>query len=57
MNEHNIALLRQIIARRKEMYVFFVEHFGADYSLTRDTLQSIEKPQQLLVFIERRCRV
>ena len=57
MNEHNIALLRQIIKRRKEIYNFFVEHFGEDYPLTRDILQSVEKLQSLLMLIERRCKV
>jgi hypothetical protein len=57
MNEHNIALLRQIITRRKEIYNFFVEHFGEDYPLTRDILQSVEKLQQLLMLVERRCKV
>ena len=57
MNEHNIALLRKIIARRKEIYNFFAEHFGEDYPLTRDILQSVEKLQNLLMLIERRCKV
>ena len=57
MNEHNIALLRQIIERRKEIYNFFVEHFGEDYPLTRDILQSVEKLQQLLAMAEGRCKI
>ena len=56
MNEHNIALLRQIIARRKEMYNFFVEHFGTDYWLTRETADSINKLTQLLIVAEGRCK-
>lgn len=56
MNEHNIALLREIIARRKEMYDFFVEHFGVDYWLTRDIAESVEKLTQLLTIIEGRCK-
>lgn len=57
MNEYNIALLRQIIVRRKEMYDFFVEHFGKDYPLTRDILQSVEKLQQLLARVESKCKI
>jgi hypothetical protein len=56
MNEHNIALLRQIIERRKEIYNFFVEHFGEDYPLTRDIFQSVKKLQQLLAMAEGRCK-
>jgi hypothetical protein len=57
MNEHNITLLRQIIARRKEMYIFFVERFGKNYALTMDILQSIEHLSHLLSMIEGRCGV
>lgn len=57
MNEHNIALLREIIARRKEMYDFFVEHFGVDYWLTRDIAESVDKLTQLLTKAEGRCKV
>lgn len=57
MNDENIALLRQIIVRRKEMYDFFVEHFGVDYPLVKDILQSVEKLQALLMLVERRCKV
>lgn len=56
MNEHNITLLREIIARRKEMYAFFVEHFGVDYWLTRDIAVSVEKLTQLLRRAEGRCK-
>lgn len=57
MNEHNIALLRQIITRRKEIYNFFVEHFGADYPLTREIWDSIKNLTHLLSMAERRCKV
>lgn len=57
MNERNIALLKQIIARRKEIYNFFVEHFGEDYPLTRDILESVEKLTHLLSMAEGRCKV
>jgi hypothetical protein len=57
MNEHNIALLRQIITRRKEIYDFFVEHFGEDYPLTREIWDSIKNLTHLLSMAERRCKV
>lgn len=57
MNEKNIALLKQIIARRKEIYDFFVEHFGEDYPLTRDILRSINNLTHLLSQAEGRCKV
>lgn len=57
MNEHNIALLRQIIVRRKEIYDFFAKHFGEDYPLTKDILQSVKKLEQLLATIESKCKI
>lgn len=57
MNEHNITLLRQIIARRKEIYNFFVEHFGEDYPLIKDILKSITNLTHLLSMAEGRCKV
>jgi hypothetical protein len=52
MNEDNIILLKQIITRRKEIYDFFVKHFGEDYPLTRDILKSISSLTYLLSKIE-----
>ena len=57
MNEHNIALLRQIIIRRKEMYDFFVKQFGKDYPLTKDILQSVNKLEQLLAIVESKYKI
>ena len=52
MNEDNIALLKQIIVRRKGIYDFFVKHFGEDYPLTKDILKSINSLTHLLSRIE-----
>lgn len=57
MNEHNIALLRQIINTNKVVCRIFIEQYGEDHELTKETLNSLSRLVCLLAMAEGRCKI
>lgn len=56
MNEHNIALLRQIINTNKVVCRIFIDKYGEDHELTRETLSSLSRLICLLAMAEGKCK-
>ena len=57
MNERNIALLKQIIIKQREICRIYIALYGEKHELTRQKLSSLGKLIYLLSRAERRCKV
>ena len=57
MNEANIAILRQIINTNKVVCRIFIEQYGEDHELTKETLNSLGRLVCLLAIAEGRCKI
>jgi len=57
MNERNIALLKQIIIKQREVCRIYIALYGEEHELTKQKLSSLGKLIYLLSRAERRCKV
>lgn len=57
MNEENLATLRQIVIKQREVCRHYIDTYGQDHKITKQGLSTLGKLIYLLARAERRCKI
>lgn len=57
MNEKNLATLRQIVIKQREVCRHYIDTYGKDHAITKQSLSTLGKLIYLLARAKRRCEV